>query len=93
MFLFYTNYSIENIIIIKNQYVYNYCIICYIILYYKFYGIKVMRMKEKYTVENLEKLLDSIPYGVALQDENYKFLFINKSFCNNINKKKRGYNW
>ena len=47
-----------------------------------------MRIKKKYTLENLEKLHDSIPYGVALQDENDKFLFINKSFCNNINKKK-----
>lgn len=37
-------------------------------------------MVRNYNIEDLEKLLDSIPYEIYLKDENNKYIYVNKSF-------------
>lgn len=45
-------------------------------------------MVRNYNIDDLEKLLDSIPYEVYLKDDNNKYIYVNKSFEKSYGKKR-----
>ena len=50
--------------------------------------MKYERNSNDYDLEDLEKLMDNIPYALWLKDENNVYKYVNKSFLNSFNIKK-----
>ena len=45
---------------------------------------KLDKLARKYTIEDLEGILDKIPYLVWLKDKEGKFIYVNKSGAENM---------